>query len=283
MQAHGTTLLHIYVFTVSAVVQSRVVISPGLSDHYIIDIEMRYSKRITSDNTREMRLYSKADVDAFQEQLWTMQNDLATMTDVNKMWSLFSRELKLAVKPVRPKPSNQPRWFNRKANKLVTKHRKTYNKYKDSGDPFLLTKYKQERRLHRAELRKIEQDYISTKICKPLETGNSKPFYQHLNWSQGVTKPPMILKTEGNDHTEDPTENANILNEFFSSQFCKRHQLGRNNAYNCTGSSIEVSDAGVDLREEDLVIDPIMTAKCLTSMFKVSLSTATLSGEWKLA
>ena len=184
---------------------------------------------------------------------------------------------------MRPKPSNQPRWFNRKANKLVTKHRKTYNKYKDSDDLFLLTKYKQERRLHRAELRKIEQDYISTKICKPLETGNSKPFYQHLKWSQGVTKPPMKLKTEGNDHTEDPTESANILNEFFSSQFCKQHELDSNNAYNCTGLSIEVSDAGVDLREEDLVIDSIMTAKCLTSILKVSLSTATLPGEWKLS
>ena len=160
---------------------------------------------------------------------------------------------------------------------------KTYNKYKDSGYPLFLTKYKQGRRSHRAELLKIEQDYISTKICKPLETGNSKPFQQHLNWSQGVTKPTMILKTEGNDHTEDPTENANILNEFFSSQFCKQHQLGSNNAYNCTSLYIEISDTGVDIRENDLVIDPIMTAKCLTSIFKVSLSTSTLPGEWKLA
>jgi hypothetical protein len=266
---------------------------------------MRYSKRNTSQNTREIRLYSKADVDAFQEQLWATQNNLATMTDVNEMWSLFSGKLKQAVnkavpvKSVRPKPSNQPRWFNRKANKLVTKHRKTYNKYKDSGDPFFLMKYKQERRSHRVELRKIEQDYISTKICKPLETGNSKPFYQHLKWSQGVTKPPMKLKTEGNDHTEDPLECANILNEFFSSQFCKQHQLDSNNTYNCAASSIEVSDTGVaellnalkngksagpdDIRKEDLVIDPIMTARCLTSIFKVSLSTSTLPGEWKLA
>ena len=84
------------------------------------------------------------------------------------------------VKSVRPKPSNQPRWFNRKANKLITKHRKTYNKYQESGDPFLLMKYKQERRSHRVELRQIEQDNISTKICKPLETANSKPFLSTL-------------------------------------------------------------------------------------------------------
>ena len=99
----------------------------------------------------------------------------------------------------------------------------------------------------------------------------------------------MKLKTEGNDHTEDPIECANILNEFFSSQFCKQHQLDSNNSHNCTASSIEVSDAGVaklltalkngksagtdDIRKEDLVIDP-------TSIFTVSLSTSTLPGEW---
>ena len=284
------------------------VVYPGLSDHYIIDAQLRYFNSRSLTETRKLRLYHKADIDVFQEHLWPTQCKLAEMNDVYEMWDLFSSELKRAVdksvpiKSICSKPTSQPRWFNKRARKLVTKHRQTYNKFKITNDPFYLNKYKQERRHHRAELRQIEQDYITNRVCKPLEDGNSKPFYQHLKWSQGVTKPPMKLNVSNStkSQTEDPKECANILNDYFSTQFCKQYQLDGNNTYNCDSSSnVKIAVEGVsklinalkngkssgpdEIRKEDLIIDPIMTSKCLTYIFQASLNSSKLPNGWKLA
>ena len=284
---------------------STSVISPGISDHFIIKAEIRHCHQQTEPHTRPRKLYHKADVDKFQDLLWPTQLKLTEMTDANEMWDLFSKELKKAVDESVPtlaakhRPSKQPFWFNKKANKLVAKHRKTYNKFKQTNDPFFLNKYKQERRKHKAELREIEQEYIANRICKPLETGNSKPFYHHLKRAQGVTKPPMKLISKNDSHTENPIECANILNEFFSSQFCKQHVLDATDYSAGSSNQIEVSIGGVykllkslkngkspgpdEIRKEDLTIDPNMTAKCLTTIFQASLSTSRLPTEWKLA
>ena len=47
-------------------------------------------------------------------------------------------------------------------------------------------------------LHAVELDYITNKVCKPLEFGNSQPFYRHLKQSQGTAKPPIkLLCTDG--------------------------------------------------------------------------------------
>ena len=206
---------------------STSVISPGISDHYTINAEIRHCHHQVKPQPRTRKLYHKANINKFQDLLWPTQCKLTEMSDVDEMWNLFSKELKKAVdesvpiQAIKLKPSKQPFWFNKKANKLVAKHRKTYNKFKRTNDPFFLDKYKQERRKHKAELQEIQQEYITNKICKPLETGNSKPFYHHLKRAQGVTKPPMKLVTTSGSHTENLNECANILNVFVSAQFCK--------------------------------------------------------------
>ena len=207
--------------------------------------------------------------------------------------------MNLLIQAIKPKPSKQPFWFNKKANKLVAKHKK-HKIFKQTKDLFFSNKYKLERRKHKAELQEIEQEYITNMICKPLETRSSKPFYHHLKQAQGVTKPPMKLITTSGPHTETPSECANILNELFGSQFCKQHILNVA-VYSHAGSSkqIEVSVDGVlqllkslkngkspgpdEIRKEDLIIDPVMTAKCLTAIFQASLPTLWFPTEWKLA
>jgi len=251
-------------------------------------------------------MYHKADVNLFQEKLWPTQLKLSEMNDVSQMWQLLTNELRAAVdvsvpvKHVQAKAADQPYWFNKITRKLVTKHRRTYNTFKASQDPFYLRKYKAERRSHKAELRIIERDYISNHICKPLESGNSKPFYRHLKWSQSSAKPPMKLITMYSNYTEDPRQCADILNNFFCAQFCKDQLLDDANSYASRSPiCINVSVDGIikllnglkngkspgpdGIRKEDLVINPIMTAKCLSSIFKASLHTSKLPPEWEMA
>ena len=285
------------------------VIYPGISDHFLISISIRHCQPKPNHRIKVRKLYHKADVDKFQECLWETQCQLSKMSDVDEMWALFSSKLKSAVdasvplKNSRTKIASQPFWFNKKANKLVSKHRKTYNKYKATGDPFFLSKYREERRNHKKELKNIERDYFVNKVCKPLETGNSKPFYHHLKWSQDTAKPPMKLMTTDKTHTEDIEECANILNQFFSAQFCTQHQLDSNSRMTIQQptnlDTISISPDGVaklltslkngksagpdEICKDDLVVDPIMVSKCLSYIFEASLASSKLPQEWKLA
>jgi len=104
----------------------------------------------------------------------------------------------------------------------------------------------------------------------------------------------MKLKANDNSVVEDQEECAEILNKIFISQFCKQYQLNSKNNYDCKSSSINISDEGVtklilSLKNgkaagpDDLVIDPIMTGKCLTAIFNASISNSMLLSEWKIA
>ena len=121
--------------------------------------------------------------------------------------------------------STQPVWFNRNAEKRVTKQRKTYNKYKRSANPFLLSKYKHERRKNKKAFRQIKRKYVIDKVCKPLEEGNSKPFYKHLRQSRNESHPLMSLKLPDGTVTDNNLKCAETLNSYFKDQFCKEESI----------------------------------------------------------
>lgn len=70
------------------------------------------------------------------------------MSDPNEMQVLFADTLNtkiekhVPVKEFKQQSCNHPEWFNKKAQKLTPKHRRTYNRYKKTGDPFFSNKYK---------------------------------------------------------------------------------------------------------------------------------------------
>ena len=262
---------------------SAQVISPGVSDHFIISVEFRYESSQKQRNGHQIKLYHKADVDKFQNSLRQTQNDLANMTNVNNMWNVFVDELKIAintsvpVKQIRSKNMSEPIWFTRSASRIVRKQRRTYNKHKTTGNPFFKNKYEEERRKGKKQLATIKQSYIENRICKPLESGNSKPFYKHLKRVQNSAKPPLKLSNPDGTLTDDPKECATLLNTFFSKQFCALHQITDGPNYNVNNTNlIEISPEGImkllyelkygkaagsdGIQKEDFLVDPITTA-----------------------
>jgi len=101
---------------------------------------------------RTVRLYKEVRMEPFEDIMHKLEEDLQEMTDPNAMWNLFVDRLNHGIdqcvptKELKPRRTTQPEWFNKTAEKLTTKHRKTYNKYKRTGDPFYLEKYRTERR-----------------------------------------------------------------------------------------------------------------------------------------
>ena len=110
-----------------------------------------------------------------------------------------------------------------------------------------------------------------------------------------MSRPPMKLLTRDGSHTEKAEKCADILNEFFGQQFCKQHQLTDAANYSGPPDCIVITTEGVlklvtalkngkapgpdEIRKEDLAIDPLMTARCFTYIFRSALTSSKLPQE----
>ena len=68
--------------------------------------------------------------------------------------------------------------------------------------------------------RQIKKKYITDKICKPLEKGNSKPSFKHFRQKQNCQHPLATIKPHNGTVTRDSLKWAEALNCYFHSQFC---------------------------------------------------------------
>jgi len=106
------------------------IFQPGLSDHHIVTATLKYNtSKVAIKEEHTIRLYKKVD------QLSFHQDMLQEIDDPNDMLLLFTRVLKESIETHIPTKKvyynkNQPCWFGKKAQKLVTKQNKTYKKYK---------------------------------------------------------------------------------------------------------------------------------------------------------
>ena len=90
---------------------------------------------------------------------------------------------------------------------------------------FFLDKYRAERRSSKKSIRQKKKDYVIEKVCKPLERGNSKPFFRHLKQKAGQDSFVMnLVDPKTGALTDDPVGCAEILNSYFYSQFCQENK-----------------------------------------------------------
>ena len=200
---HGNTLDIVCVSDIS-VISSYDVVMPGLSDHCIIILELTNNSpsHLFSQhkNQREILVHRKADTIKFRERMDDACKSLFSMTNVQEMWDTFSAAFKEAIAISVPKETvpmmrqNQPPWFNKKAEKLHKKEQMLYKQYKKTKNIFFLQRYKEQRRGNKKAYKQIKRKYIEFKICKPLEKGNSKPFYKHLREKQKQHHPLATIK-----------------------------------------------------------------------------------------
>ena len=121
-------------------VHTHDIIYPGLSDHSIVTAEICTNLLPSSTSTKVIKLYRKVDYDKFQPVLERTKRSLAEMSDIDQMWNFFSSDLRNAVNDYVPKktindsPKPTPVWFTKKSRKLVTKQRRLYNRFRQSGD-----------------------------------------------------------------------------------------------------------------------------------------------------
>ena len=304
---HGNTL-DIVCTNSSTTISSAEVISPGLSDHFIISASINTETKrqhVLSPETRYIHIYRNVDIEGFRRSMNPVEQELTNMNDVEEMWKLFARSLKEAVEKhvpviaVPPKLSGQPLWFSKEAKKLVSKQQNTYKRYKSTRDPYFLAKYKRERRDNSKLFKKLKRSYLVEKICKPLTKGNSKPFYRHLRRATKKSDHTLNLQLPDGRLTNDNIQCAETLNDFFQKQFCDNESLSHVPPLTTIDAAPEISTEGIknlilklknnkspgpdEIRKCDLLIDPNLIATCLTHIFRASITKGKLPLEWKTA
>ena len=306
---HGSTL-DIICTTNTGLIHSTDIISPGLSDHSVITAELlvKNVQAITKNKKTKpklIRIYREADIEVFEKHMNTTETCLSTMTDVDLMWNTFSSDFRKAIeesvptKEIYPHPDGQPPWFNRQILKLIKKQHRTYKQYKTEGDPYLLAKYKKQRRENSKTIKMLKKRFITKKICGPLAKGNSKPFYKYLRTKKKEEHPIMKLRCPDGTNITDSLSCAEALNSYFQQQFCDGKSASELSPLIHTESPIKITEEGIEklihdlknnkspgadsIRKCELLVHPSLTSRCLKHIFQLSIDTGKLPLPWKSA
>ena len=287
------------------------VIQPGLSDHYMIEINISTSQTAELQNNVDLppiRLFKQVDLPNFEKSLAAIHKRVTKCIGfggtIDNVWNIFKLGLHNAINdhvPTRqrqPKRPNEPLWFNKSAKRACNKQRKLYSLYKKKGDSELLNKYKQLRRSNKKLFKNLKKDYMTNRLYNPLVEGDTKPFYRYIKELKGNANKIVSMEQDNGVLTENDYETANILNSFFQSVFSKPSPLPTlpfiadpQNISISTNGVLKLIDnlktgkaAGPDkIGKNQLTLDPEGTAAILTSIFNYSLQTGTLPEEWKIA
>ena len=303
---HGNTLDLICTNTQNFI-KDISVISPGFSDHYLLSAVINQSRPTEiNKKPRIVKLYKRVQSDQYREFMQNVSDELDNMQDPDEMWNYYTIKLLEAqdayipTKAIQPKNEAWPEWMDKNTFKLTVKQRKTWGKYQKTGDKFFLKKYYDERRNSKKECSRKKREHLVEKICKPLERGNSKPFYKHLRQSKSNNNACMRLLDDKGNVTDDEMKCAEILNKHFQNQFCQGQQLDNTRQMETTGEdSIEMTVDGLikliqnlpngkspgpdAIRKPDLLVDIKMSATCIKHIFQASIDTGKLPSQWKLA
>lgn len=279
------------------------VIEPGLSDHFLVEWEMKSVQQPSSICKSFYNLYHKADISAIEEKL---DNTLLKIVEainqnvsINEVWNIFQNDLQQAVQKFVPKceirrtKKNEPMWFDRTAREAVKLQRKLYNRSKQSGSSEDLARYKSLRRTNKRLFRRLEHEHYIRVLFEPLSKGNSKPFYSFYRRKTGQN-------SYGTSNFQDKScsETAEIFNEFFQGVFSKSVPYSHP-FVETDHSHIIVSQEGVakllkdlkagkapgpdGLTKKDLNLDITNTAAILKHIFQYSLDKGVLPDIWKTA
>ena len=145
--------------------------------------------------------------------------DQMTVNFYDKMNDLINQSIPLCS-ATSPKTKKEP-WMKKSALKQIKKKYHSWKRYTESGKYRMYQIYTKERDKANKEVRKVKAEY-EKKIAMECKK-NPKAFFRYCN-SKSSTKSNIIrLKDKDGNIIMSNEENANRLNNFFSSVFTQEH------------------------------------------------------------
>ena len=194
------------------------------SDHRLITFNIKVKENKVNASKEKVPDYQKANFTRLRSILHNFDwSELSKETDIDKMWKAFTTKLNNAVELCvpsrnrRPLTKNKPKWWNNEIKSILTLKKCAFNKYKATkvqADKLELDRIRRESKRLIKRSKKNLEEYIAES-----SKSNPKEFYKYVNDKKNLTCSIGPLAKECGNHTNDESEMATILNNFFVSVF----------------------------------------------------------------
>ena len=189
----------------------------GGSDHQLVRFSVKIPKvRSVASQSRKLDL-RRADFASLRAGLTDVR--LAVCEEVEDSWNNFKNKfmsLQSSCIPLKclRRSSVQPKWFNREIGQLLREKRNVYRQSKISGD---FDEYRRLARRVKSSIRaaKRSEELRVARLCKE----NPKEFFGYVNSRKPIRRTIGPLRNEEGTLKHSDAENANLLNDYFSSVF----------------------------------------------------------------
>ena len=230
----GQNILDLFLTTNPTLVDN-VSITPGLSDHDIVLIQVNVKPEVLKQVPRNIHLYKKADWDQLKQSMRDVyvelkQSDLAT-TSVQSMWDRFATGLEQGIDKFIPVRKVGTRdgfpWINQKIRRLMRKRDKLYKRWSRSGRPYDQRRFIEYKHLVRRVSDRAYKKYLEDilGLNNDQEDPNGEPpkfktkkLYSLLKHSKQDSSGIAPLRKDGQTLLTE-TAKANALNDQFQSVF----------------------------------------------------------------
>lgn len=279
----------------------------GKSDHSLISFNFcGYTQRTSGT---ERLNYNKADFDKMKSLLDKDWHGILSGKDIDGQWEIFAHTLRYASQnciPMRRTNTNRRNkngiQLSRKLQCKLRRKERLWRKYRKNGEQDIYEQYKrvrnQVRRLSRDTMKKYEED-----IAKSAKD-NPKRFWSYVK-SKSKTRASisnLYRNSDKTELTENESEIANVLGDFFSSVFTVEPDddlpsINKKDVPTINNIEISIDTVRKKLEELDISKSPgpdninprilkemsDILAEPIYIIFENSLRTGELPKEWKTA
>ena len=276
----------------------------GKSDHDIVSFTLctRHNK---TTNERMTMNFKKANFKEMRRQMREIEwGETLRDKDVDGMWISIRGHLKRLMSDLIPmkkmKDKCNPQWFDKEVKKCIEKKKEAWKKWKQTGRTREEEEYKRRVNETKKKIRN-KKNALERKVVQNRKT-NPKSFYAYVNSAKKTRGKIGPLKNNEGDLITAPGEQAQILNNFYSSVFttgeaCDEQQ-GENEEMESL-NDIDITEEKVKLVIENLkeqsasgpdgipprVIKEMKSelAGPLTMLFRRSMETEKIPDDWRVA
>ena len=159
--------------------------TPGISDHCIVVTDVDIEPQRIKEKQRQTIQWKKAMwpkiEEAMDKSLEIVKSLETKNAGVEEMWTEFKNSVHESVKKFIPsriqKRNSKLPWVNGQTLRMIRKKRRMHSKAKKTKK---WENYRFFQKECRREMRKLESDYINSKIEQGLKENNQKPFWRYV-------------------------------------------------------------------------------------------------------
>ena len=221
----GNNILDV-VFSTSETLVGNVIVGPefSTSDHRIVTFDIKMMEDEVNTSSEKVPDFRLADFGRLRSLLADLNwSEVLAVTDINKSWEKFTESFNEAVGkcvPLRTRRANRntkPKWWNNRIQNNLSAKKRAFRKYLQTQELNDKQEYERLRRETKKMIRNSKKN-LELHIANASKE-NPKEFYNYARKKRVLSSNIGPLIMENGQHTEDDSEMADILNEYFASVF----------------------------------------------------------------